>query len=123
MGRMPEKWHQLITLRKAAGLSQYDLARQLKISRSALGNYEMGEREPDFDTTKKMAGYFGVTVDHLVGREDAGEPAADLSAEWKHAVEVARTEGFTPDRVIQAIRLLHTMRRQQEQAEKEEREG
>jgi transcriptional regulator with XRE-family HTH domain len=122
---MPEKWHQLIALRKGAGLSQYELARQLKISRSALGNYEMGDREPDFETTKKLADFFGVTVDHLVGRESAEDasPDTNFSAEWRHAVEVARSEGFSPDQVLQAIRLLNTMRRQQEQAEKDEREG
>lgn len=114
---MAKKWQQLIDLRKAAGISQYELARRVKLSRSALGNYEQGEREPDFDTTKKLADFFGVSVDHLLGRE-AGEPAQvatqEMSDEWRQAVEIARAEGFSPDQVLQAIRLLGAVRREQE---------
>lgn len=122
---MPQKWDQLIALRKAAGLSQYELARQLKIGRSALGNYEMGEREPDFETTTKLADYFGVSVDFLMGREGAkGDAPADLiPEEWRQMIVMAKSEGFTPEQVIQAVRLLKTIRREQEQANKEEREG
>ena len=32
--------------------------------------WETGKREPDFETTKRIADYFGVSVDYLLGRED-----------------------------------------------------
>jgi len=122
---MPEKWHRLIELRKAAGLSQYELARRLKIGRSALGNYEMGEREPDFETTKRLATFFGVSVDSLLGREGQESSPSDVSLpeDWRRMVALAQGEGYTPEQVIQAIRLLESVRKQQEQAMKKEREG
>lgn len=122
---MPEKWHRLIELRKAAGLSQYELARRLKIGRSALGNYEMGEREPDFETTKRLATFFGVSVDSLLGRADQENGPSDVSLpdDWRRMVALAQGEGYTPEQVIQAIRLLESVRKQQEQAKKKEREG
>lgn len=123
---MTTKWRQLIELRKAAGLSQYELARRLKIGRSALGNYEMGEREPDFETTKKIADYFGVSVDHLLWREEditADSSARDVPPEWRHMVAQARADGYTPEQVIQALQLLESIRKQQTQVTKEEREG
>lgn len=122
---MPEKWHRLVELRKAAGLSQYELARRLKMTRSALGNYEMGEREPDFETTKKLATFFGVTIDELLGREpQSGSPAeSQLPDQWQQMVAMAQKEGFTPDQVVQALKLLVSVRKQQEQELKKEREG
>ena len=42
----------LTYLRKRKGLSQQELANTLKISRSAIGMYETGKREPDLKLLK-----------------------------------------------------------------------
>lgn len=55
--------------RVKAELSQRDLARLLEIGPSTLAMYETGRREPDHATTEKMASFFGVTIDYLLGRE------------------------------------------------------
>lgn len=54
-------------LRNAKGLTQEELAKQLGISRSALSLYELEKREPDIDTFKKIASFFGVSTDYLNG--------------------------------------------------------
>jgi transcriptional regulator with XRE-family HTH domain len=56
----------IAALRKAAGISQSELAQMLKISPSAVGMYEQGRREPALDILAAMAGIFGVTIDFLV---------------------------------------------------------
>lgn len=59
----------LKSLRKSYGLTQEELAKQLKtISRSTIGMYESGAREPDFETLELIADYFNVDVDYLLGR-------------------------------------------------------
>ena len=47
---MPSFADMLAYLRKRAGYSQTELADKLKISRSAIGMYESGKRESDFET-------------------------------------------------------------------------
>lgn len=47
-------------------LSQKKLAEDLNISASAVGNYVRNNREPDFETLKKIAGYFHVSTDFLL---------------------------------------------------------
>lgn len=47
-------------------LSQKELAEDLSISASAVGNYVRNNKEPDFDTLKKIAGYFHVSTDFLL---------------------------------------------------------
>jgi len=56
----------IATLRRAAGISQSELANMLKISPSAVGMYEQGRREPALDILAAMAEFFGVTIDFLV---------------------------------------------------------
>ncbi len=58
----------LAELRKKLGLSQYELASRLGISRGKLANYEQGSRQPDYEMLEQLADYFGVTTDFLLGR-------------------------------------------------------
>lgn len=57
-------------LRENAGYSQYSFADAFGVAQSTVGNWEAGKREPNFETTQKLADFFGVTVDYLLGRED-----------------------------------------------------
>lgn len=54
-------------LRKDKGLTQEEAANRLRMIRSTYSNYENGNREPDFDTAKRIAEFYGVTVDYLLG--------------------------------------------------------
>lgn len=60
-------------LREKQGLSQSELGKHLGFTRSTICQYEKGTREPDYKTLLKLANYFNVTVDYLLGRDS---PAA-----------------------------------------------
>ena len=57
-------------LRTGRGITQEQLASMLKVSRSTIGLYESGKREPDFDTSEAIADIFNVDMDYLTGRSD-----------------------------------------------------
>ena len=59
----------LLKLRKSKGATQKELADFLGISRQAYANYENGNREPDNNTLLKLASYFNVSVDYLLGND------------------------------------------------------
>jgi transcriptional regulator with XRE-family HTH domain len=46
-----------------------DLAPKLCLSASTLSNYTQGIREPDYDTLRRIADYFGVSIDYLLGHK------------------------------------------------------
>ena len=56
----------IAVLRRASGLSQGELAKQLQVSPSAIGMYEQGRREPSVELLIAMADIFGVTLDYLL---------------------------------------------------------
>lgn len=62
---------QLKKLRENSGLSQYSFAAELGVAQSTIGGWESGTREPNLSTLNRIADYFGVTVDYLLGRASA----------------------------------------------------
>jgi transcriptional regulator with XRE-family HTH domain len=79
----------LTELRKERKLSQNALALSLGYSRGQIGNYELGSREPDFSTLIKIAEFFNVSVDFLIGNTDARSAveSAVKSAQIKPSLE------------------------------------
>lgn len=57
-------------LRKDKGISQLKLALDLNTSQNTISRYETGEREPGINELIKIADYFDVSIDYLVGRTD-----------------------------------------------------
>lgn len=55
-------------LREENRLSQKDIAEYLGITRQAVASYELAKREPDYEVLKKLADYFSVSIDYLLGR-------------------------------------------------------
>lgn len=54
-------------LRTEKDLSQRELASILGVSNGAIGMWETGKRQPDLDTIKKIATFFKVPTDYLLG--------------------------------------------------------
>ena len=52
-------------LRTEKGITQVEMAEMLGISRSSVGMYEQGKREPDFELEEKIADLFNVSLDFL----------------------------------------------------------
>ncbi|MCL4514019.1 MAG: helix-turn-helix domain-containing protein [Firmicutes bacterium] len=69
----------LAFLRKEKGLSQYELAKALGFSRGQIANYEQGSRRPDPATLQRLADYFNVSVDYLLGRNNVIADALNVA--------------------------------------------
>lgn len=63
----------LLTLRTARKLSREKVGRAIDISFKTYERYEKDERDPSASTLVKLADFFGVTLDQLVGREPLPE--------------------------------------------------
>jgi HTH-type transcriptional regulator, competence development regulator len=94
VGGVPMLKNKLIELRKAKKLRQEDIAKILGIARTTYAMYEQGNREPDFDTLNKIADYFEVTIDHLLGREEKVKSKEDSLEEVNKLVKEYGIEQF-----------------------------
>ncbi len=64
----------LILLREEKGITKKAIAMHLKIDQSTYGKYELDKREPDYETLLKLADFYEVSVDFLLGRSDIRNP-------------------------------------------------
>lgn len=60
--------------RTCAGLSQLELAEKTGMTQQRISAYELGKRQPDLDTLKLFADFFGITTDELLGIEKEEQP-------------------------------------------------
>ncbi len=60
-------------IRKSKGISQLKLALDLNTNQNTISRYETGEREPGICELIKIADYFNISVDYLLGRTDNPE--------------------------------------------------
>lgn len=67
----------LYELRTESGITQKKLAEDLHMSAGNLCDWEKGRTEPDIDKIIRLADYFDVSVDDLLGREERGPGEKD----------------------------------------------
>ena len=64
-------------LRENAGYkSQQAFADAFGVAQSTVGGWEAGKREPNYATTHKLANFFHVSVDYLLGQTDQKDMAS-----------------------------------------------
>lgn len=67
MSKLSER---LFALRQEQDLSQKNLVKEMGFALNTYVRYERGERVPDADVLVRIADYYGVTLDYLVGRSE-----------------------------------------------------
>lgn len=64
-------------LRERTGYtSQKAFADAFGVAQTTVASWEGGKREPGYETTIRLAHFFGVSVDYLLGLEEKKEPPA-----------------------------------------------
>ena len=74
-------------LRKNKKLSQEQVANMLNVTQRTYGGYELETSEPTINTLCKLADYYDVSLDYLVGRERNNE-IGFLNEQQKNAVQL-----------------------------------
>lgn len=64
-------------LRESRKIKQKEMAEILQVPNNTYNQWENEKRQPDHDMLVRIAEYFGVTVDYLLGREE--EPQKEKS--------------------------------------------
>jgi len=95
-------------LRTKKGFSQKQLAEMLNVAQNTISQYENGTREPDAATLIKLANFFSVSTDYLLGRNDIIDDIQTIAAH--HDVDWTEEELEEIERFKEFVR----MKRQQQ---------
>ena len=88
----------LIKLRKELNLTQEELAQKIGYTRTAISAWEIGRNEPSNADTIKLAEYFGVSTDYLLGKTDI----RNIEEDFRFAYH-KETEGLSEDEIKEAL--------------------
>ena len=97
-------------LRKKYNLTQQQLADKLNIQKKTYFNYENDLRQPDIEMLKKLADFFDVTIDEIVGHKKKDNELASLTLSklQKEAInEILRLNDFNLSMVISYCKGLY----------------
>lgn len=77
------------SLRKRKGLSQSEIGKHIGgLSKSVISNYENGINYPDYETLIRIAKYFRVTTDYLLG--NGNDTLIDVSGLTESQLDTVR---------------------------------
>lgn len=86
----------LSNLRKDKNVTQDQLASYLKVSRSTIAGYETRNREPEYYILAKIADYFQVSTDLLLGHSTSQDESSKISSiDDKNKMHASTSEFIT----------------------------
>lgn len=101
------------SLRTELGLNQPELATRLKVSKQTVSNWENGNRTPDNDMLIKIADYFNVSTDYLLGRTDNPKATVYIEDMKDYNLKIEFDKEVYPDglRHDDVIRILENLKK------------
>lgn len=90
--------NRIAELRKRQKLNQKEFGSVMGVAQNTICNWENEKREPDYESLKKMASFFDVTIGYLLGQDDEkpapenGDGPSDIAKRFMNLVDK-----LTPD--------------------------
>ena len=72
-GRVKLEMNNFANLRNQKKISQGEVAKLLNITQASYNRYEAGINEPNIEKLIKLADYYNVSIDYLVGRDTSND--------------------------------------------------
>lgn len=91
---LPEFGDRLRDLREARGLTQEQLGMLFSVKKGAISKYEKGRTTPDPTTISKLADYFDVTADFLLGRKGKAQIRLPILGTIRAGVPILAQESY-----------------------------
>lgn len=79
-------------LRERNNITREAFAQKIGVTYAAMSKYETGKRQPDYETLQKIADYFEVSADYLLGREE--KPRQSDQTEFEAWVNDPKVDKF-----------------------------
>jgi transcriptional regulator with XRE-family HTH domain len=103
----PKQGARLAELRKAAGFSQYELARLIGVPQPNIAFWELSAKPPRSEVLPKMARVLGVRVEQLLDTEAAVERKAGPTGKVQQAFEaVSRLPRRQQEKILEVVSLF-----------------
>lgn len=96
----------LYELRRAAGLSQEELAERLNVSRQAVSKWENGAAQPELSKLVELSRLYGVSVDELLSLEEAEKGDAKAASSVDSSTPAPAQDTLAAPKKVRRQKLL-----------------
>jgi transcriptional regulator with XRE-family HTH domain len=93
-------------LRKEAGLSQKDFAKEFGAAQNTVSQWETGTRRIDDETLCRIAAYFDVSIDYLLERTNEKKSLANNVSEAKREM-IALIDQLSDEQVTKLLQIAN----------------
>lgn len=109
-------------LRALKGLSQVELAEKLGVSKSLIGAYETGDRNPGYENLEEIADYFNVSMDYLTGKDsrsmyyldpEVAEKAQEIYEDPNTRILLDAKRDLSPDDLDYLIQTINYLKKKE----------
>lgn len=101
----------LKALRESRKITQTQLGEHIGAKKSAISLWESGKRQPDQETLVRLANFFEVTIDYLLGRDDSvpieNTPTDDPLTEQI----MAKARLMNEEELLQLLRIMDAVKK------------
>lgn len=100
----------LKSARSRLKLTQAEFAKKIDVARTTYAMYEQGHREPDYETLQRIADFYNVTIDYLLGRSDNPNMSEEVEFQsFKNDPDLERWYRKLPESDEDDVRKLRQM--------------
>ena len=110
----------LKALREASGKSMSEAADALNIAKSTYASYEYGKREPNIEMLTKIANFYGVTTDYLLGRDS--QKSNELTPTQREEIATQKWLSLDKEKRDALLQMMETCIKTFEAAESDNKE-
>lgn len=102
-------------LRQEKHLNQVELSKTILVGNKTISDYERGVSNPDFETLQKIANFFNVSTDYLLGKTDERLPSSSSPKDQLKGVKLAlfdQVEDLTDDQAKQVLDIIKIIKKE-----------
>lgn len=107
-------------LRNERKITQEELGKKVNVTKVSISGYENGNRNPDTETLQKLADFFEVSTDYLLGRTDNPQGSINIHYDGGNGLELEDEdeEIFLKEQLEQYRKMKERMKKRLQQDEK-----
>ena len=99
-------------LRKEKGLTQTELSNKFEKAKSSISGYERGNRKPDLNLAVRIADYFNVSVDFILGRSNLKRTRGEIVELLEENPRLLALLESLSEKELKVINGLHNLNKQ-----------
>lgn len=109
-------------LRNKEGISQSALGKALNMSQQGIAKWETGSTSPNPEMLRKIADYFNVSVDYLLGNTDIKKAPSDKPEVTDDDIQFALFGGKVDDETYEDVKRFAAFIKAKKEEQKKEKE-